>query len=103
MIGRPWLASTMSGALLLETASLSVVWRSVNDFATRLIFTFGYFARNACVELLDLRRLAAADLLVPDRQRDVAGLGDVDLGRVLLASSACLALSPESPPACRSR
>ena len=41
MTWRPWLASTMSGALLPETASLSVVLRSVNDFATRLIFTFG--------------------------------------------------------------
>ena len=44
MIGRPWLAWTTSGALLPETASLSVVLRSVNDFATRLIVTFGYFA-----------------------------------------------------------
>ena len=36
------------------------------------------------VEARDLLLLAAADLLVPDRQRDVAGLGDVDLGGVLL-------------------
>src|SRR3954467_9546097 len=55
MSGRPWLASTTSGALLLETASLSVVLRLVNDFATRLIFTFGYFAWNAA-----LRRLICA-------------------------------------------
>ena len=41
MTWRPWFASTMSGALGPETASLSVVWRSVNDFATRLILTFG--------------------------------------------------------------
>ena len=41
MTWRPWLASTMSGALGPETASLSVVLRSVNDFATRSIFTFG--------------------------------------------------------------
>src|SRR6185503_8779794 len=49
MIGRPWLASTTSGALLLETASLSVVLRSVKDFATRLMVTFGYFCWNAAL------------------------------------------------------
>src|ERR1700759_1986042 len=47
MIGRPWLASTTSGASGPETASLSVFCRSLNDRATRLMVTLGYFALNA--------------------------------------------------------
>ena len=52
MSGRPWLAWTTSGALGPETASLRVVLRSVNDFATRLIVTFGYFSWNAWLRRL---------------------------------------------------
>src|SRR4051794_40121262 len=98
MIGRPWLASTMSGALLLETASFSVVWRSVNDFACRLIFTFGYFARNAA-----LRRLICAAW--PPRTSwsqmvSVTGpaLATSTFAEFFFAWSAFLELSPESPP-----
>src|SRR3954447_22721508 len=47
MTGRPWLASTTSGAFGPDTASLSVLLRSVKDLATRLIVTFGYFAWNS--------------------------------------------------------
>src|SRR4051812_17450974 len=98
MIGRPWLASITSGALLLETASLSVVWRSLNDFATRLIFTFGYFARNAA-----LSRLIC--LAWPPRTSwsqivSVTGpaLATSTFAEFFLAWSAFLLLSPESPP-----
>ncbi len=53
MTWRPWLACTTSGAFLLpETASLSVVLRSSNDFATRLIVTFGYLAWKASLSCL---------------------------------------------------
>ena len=72
--------------------------RSSNDFATRLIVTFGYFAWNCVVELLDLLRLAAADLLVPDGERHVARLGDVDDFELSRASSAFFALSSSLPP-----
>src|SRR3954449_3779770 len=98
MSGRPWLASTKSGDLLLETASLSVVLRLVNDFATRLIFTFGYFARNAA-----LRRLTCAAW--PPRTSwsqtvsvTLPALATSTLAEFFLASSAFLVLSPESPP-----
>src|SRR4051794_6910836 len=98
MSGRPWLASTTSGALLLETASLSVVLRLVNDFATRLIFTFGYFAWNAA-----LRRLICAAW--PPRTSwsqtvsvTLPALATSTLAEFFLASSAFLVLSPESPP-----
>src|SRR3954467_2989095 len=47
MSGRPWLASTTSGAFGPDTASFRVVLRLVNDFATRLIVTFGYLAWNS--------------------------------------------------------
>ena len=98
MIGRPWLASTMSGALLPETASLSVVWRSVNDFATRLIFTFGYFARNAA-----LRRLICAAWPPRTSWSQIVSVTSPALATSILAefffaSSAFLVLSPESPP-----
>src|SRR3954454_17122873 len=98
MIGRPWVGSTMSGALLLETASLSVVWRFVNDFATRLIFTFGYFARNAA-----LRRLIC--LAWPPRTSwsqtvsvTLPAFETSTLAEFFLAWSACLELSLELPP-----
>src|SRR5215831_2882537 len=39
----PLLASTTSGGFGPEAASFSVVCRSVNDLATRLILMFGYF------------------------------------------------------------
>src|SRR5215212_9877094 len=98
MSGRPWLASTTSGALLLDTASLSVVLRLVNDFATRLIFTFGYFPRNAA-----LRRLICAAW--PPRTSwsqtvsvTLPALATSILAEFFLAWSAFLVLSPESPP-----
>src|SRR6185503_6503750 len=52
MIGRPWLASTTSGALGPDTASLSVLLRSSNERATRLIVTFGYFCWNCSLSCL---------------------------------------------------
>src|SRR3954452_24027512 len=98
MSGRPWLASTMSGALGPETASLSVVLRSVNDFATRLIFTLGYWAWKAW-----LRRLIC--FAWPPRTSwsqivSVTGpaFATSTLAEFFLAWSAFLELSPESPP-----
>ncbi len=52
MIGRPWLASTTSGASSSETASLRVLLRSSKDFATRSILTFGYFSMNAAFSVV---------------------------------------------------
>ena len=53
MTCRPWLACTTSGTFLLpETASLSVVLRSSNDFATRLMVMFGYLAWKASLSAL---------------------------------------------------
>src|SRR6266545_2311902 len=78
MTGRPWLASTTSGALVPETASLSVVLRSSKDLATRLILTLGYLAWN-------WRLSSFICAFWPPRTSwsqtvgDVAGLGDVDL------------------------
>ena len=43
------LASTTSGGFGPDAASFSVAWRSVNDFATRLILMFGYFFWNAAL------------------------------------------------------
>ena len=68
-------ASTTSGGFGPDAASFSVACRSVNDFATRLILMSGYFFWNCGVQLVHRVVLAAADLLVPDEQRDRRALG----------------------------
>ncbi len=77
---------------------MSVVLRSVNDFATRLIFTFGYFARNA-----SLRRLICAAWPPRTSWSQIVSVTSPALATSILAefffaSSAFLVLSPESPP-----
>ena len=88
----------MSGALLLETASLSVVWRSVNDFATRLIFTFGYFARNAALSCLICAAWPPRTSWSQIVSVTSPALATSILAEFFLLSSAFLVLSAESPP-----
>jgi hypothetical protein len=49
MIGRPWLAGTISGASGADAASLIVFTVSSKDFSIRSILTFGYFAMNCAL------------------------------------------------------
>ena len=70
----------------------------MNDFATRLIFTFGYFARNAA-----LRRLICAAWPPRTSWSQIVSvtspaLATSTLAEFFFASSAFLVLSAESPP-----
>ena len=98
MTGRPWLASTMSGAFGPETASLSVVLRSVNDFATRLIFTFGYFARNAWLSCLICAACPPRTSWSQIVSVTSPALATSTFAEFFFASSAFLVLSEELPP-----
>ena len=98
MIGRPWLASTTSGGLGLETASLSVAWRSGNAFATRLIFTLGYLAWKLALSCLICLAWPPRTSWSQTVSVTSPAFATSILAALRLLSSAFSALSPESPP-----
>ena len=79
MTGRPWLAWTTSGAFVARDRELERLVEVLEGLLDALDLDVRVLGLERLVEPLDLRLLTAADLLVPDGQRHVAGLGDVGL------------------------
>jgi hypothetical protein len=98
MTGLPWFACTTSGARSPETASLSVVLRSVKDFATRLMVTFGYLASNARLRRWICRRWPPRTSWSQTVSVTGPAFATSTTRELRSARRACSALSPPSPP-----